>query len=64
MNKAENIVESKWLSPDDLFRIYEIAKATQAQYRIEKKIPYSKIGRRIFYSREKIDQWIENAKVN
>lgn len=53
-----------WLSPKDLFEQFGIALPTQAKYRMEKKIPYSKIGNKIFYKLSDIHYWIDTAKVN
>ncbi len=52
-----------WLSPDDVTEEYGIAKSTQAQYRSLSKIPFSKLGRKIFYSRVKLNKWLEDAEV-
>ena len=49
----------KWINSDALFQEFGIAKSTQAKYRSEKSIPYTKIGGFIFYSREKIYAWLE-----
>ena len=56
MSKAPTV----WLNTDELAERYGIAKSTQALYRSQKKIPYSKIGGFIFYSEEKINKWIED----
>jgi len=48
-----------WLNTDTLEEEFGIAKSTQAKYRSDKTIPYSKVGGFIFYSREKIYQWLE-----
>jgi len=50
---------SQWLNTKTLQEEFGIAESTQAKYRAEKTIPYSKIGGFIFYSREKIYQWLE-----
>ena len=50
---------SQWLNTETLKKEFGIAESTQAKYRAEKTIPYSKIGGFIFYSREKIYQWLE-----
>lgn len=38
---------------------FGIAQSTQAKYRANKSIPYSKIGGFIFYNKQKIYAWIE-----
>jgi len=49
-----------WLNTDTLAIEFGIAKSTQAKYRSEKTIPYSKVGGFIYYSRKKINAWIES----
>ena len=55
--------KKEWLLPDEVVEKYGIAKSTQAQYRAEKKIPYSKLGRKVLYSRVELNKWLEVAKV-
>jgi len=50
---------TKWLNTETLAQEFGIAGSTQAKMRKEKKIPYSKVGGFIFYSRKKIDEWLE-----
>ncbi len=49
-----------WLNTQQLMQEFGIALSTQAKYRREKKIPYSKIGGFVYYSRAKINEWIES----
>lgn len=49
----------KWLNTKTMAMEFGIAESTQSRYRAEKSIPYSKIGGFIFYSREKIYEWLE-----
>jgi len=49
-----------WFNTDTLATEFGIAKSTQAKYRAEKTIPYSKIGGFIYYSKKKIYEWLEN----
>lgn len=51
--------DNDWLDPKKLEKEFGISTDTQQKYRSEKKIPYSKIGGFIFYSRNKINKWIE-----
>jgi len=53
-----------WLKPKDLEEEFGIKVNTQASLRSNKKIPYSKVGNFIFYSREKINAWIESHSQN
>lgn len=53
-----------WMNPQDLHSEFGISTSTQNKLRMKKTIPFSKIGNKIFYSREKINAWIENAEVS
>ena len=50
---------SDWLDTKQLKNEFGIAESTQAKYRSNKTIPYSKVGGFIFYSRKKIYEWLE-----
>lgn len=39
---------------------FGIAESTQAKYRAEKTIPFSKVGGFIYYKKEEIYAWIDN----
>jgi len=60
---------NRWLTPDDVAKTsaeggYEIAKQTQAIWRMEGKIPYSKLSSRfIRYDRLELDKWLESHAV-
>ena len=51
----------RWLRPADLAEEFGIAPDTQAGMRSTGRIPYSKRGKFIYYDREKIDIWLEEA---
>jgi len=55
--------QKSWLTPTDVETEYGFSKSRQARLRMERKIPFSKIGNYIRYSREAINQWLENARV-
>ena len=59
----DNINTTEWYTPQGLEDNYGFSKSRQARLRMENKIPYSKIGRYIRYSREAINQWLEDARV-
>lgn len=52
-----------WLNTRTLQEEFGIAQSTQEKYRSDKTIPYSKVGGFIFYSREKIYQWLERHSI-
>lgn len=53
-----------WMSPQDLHKEFGISPSTQNKLRMKKTIPFSKIGNKIFYHRDKIDQWLKDAEVS
>jgi uncharacterized protein YfdQ (DUF2303 family) len=56
-------VVKEWLSPKDLEAEFDIKISTQNKMRMAKKLPYSKIGKFVRYSRTKINQMFEDAEV-
>lgn len=65
--KAKEILlargQKEWLTPNDLHNEYGFSLSTQSKYRMYKKIPFSKIGKYIRYSRKAIDAWLEEHAV-
>ena len=57
------IMQKEWLTPQELFSEYGISESTQSKMRMEKKIPYHKIGKYVRYKRADINQWFNEAKV-
>ncbi len=51
--------QKQWLDGDELHDEYGFSKSTQAKYRMDRKIPFSKIGRYIRYDRKEIDKWLK-----
>ena len=42
---------------------YNISRSTQSKYRMNKKIPYYRVGKYIKYDLNEIDVWIKEHKV-
>ena len=53
----------EWLSPQDLQDEFGIKISTQNKMRMARKLPYSKIGKFVRYSRTKINKLLEDAEV-
>ena len=53
----------EWLSPQEIEEEYGIKVSTQNKMRSAKKLPYSKIGKFVRYSRTKINKLFEDAEV-
>ncbi len=58
------LTQKEWLTPQDLEDEYAIKKQTQSKYRMNRKIPFSKIGKFIRYSRTEINKWLEDNKID
>ena len=64
MNAIQTLADG-WLSPSDLQEQYAISKLAQAILRLKKRqesdrfpLPFTKIGKRILYKREQIENWL------
>jgi hypothetical protein len=55
--------ERKWWRPSDLEEVLGMSKSRQARLRCEGKLSYHKIGSYVYYSKDVINQMIEDAKV-
>ncbi|MDD2653076.1 MAG: helix-turn-helix domain-containing protein [Sulfurimonas sp.] len=56
--------QKRWLTPEEFEEEYGFKEGTMSKYRMQKKIPFSKIGGKfIRYDRQKIDKWLEDHEV-
>ncbi|ELL2763838.1 helix-turn-helix domain-containing protein [Campylobacter jejuni] len=53
-----------FLTIQEVITLYSLSKDTQNEYRMQKKIPYIKIGKKIFYEKVKLDEWFKNHTIN
>jgi len=53
----------EWLTPKELESEFGIKISTQNKMRMAKKLPYSKVGKFVRYSRTKINQMFADAEV-
>ena len=53
----------EWLSPTELQELYSIKISTQNKMRMAKRLPYSKVGKFVRYSRTKINQMFKDAEI-
>ncbi len=61
--ELKQVPMKEWLSPLELEEEFGIKVSTQNKMRMKKIIPYSKLGKFVKYSRTKINQMFEDAKV-
>ncbi len=61
--ESSNQYKKEWLSIAELEDEFGIKRSTQNKMRMRGTLPYSKIGKFVRYSRTKIHQMLEDAKV-
>jgi len=59
----ENLTE-KWLSGDQVCRLLRISKRTLQHYRTNGILPFSQIGRKIYYKASDIDDYLDAHYIN
>ena len=52
-----------YFNTETLEKAFGISKDTQARYRSQKAIPFSKIGGFIWYKKKEIYEWIDNHAI-
>ncbi|MFY4726202.1 helix-turn-helix domain-containing protein [Campylobacter jejuni] len=52
-----------FLTIQEVTMLYGLSKNTQNLYRMQKKIPYIKIGKKIFYEKVRLDEWFKSFEV-
>ena len=55
--------QKDWLSIDEVTEEFGFSRTMQSEYRKEGKIPYSKLGRKILYSRERLNKWLKSLEM-
>jgi len=58
-----DLEHKQWLTPKELESEYNFSISTQAKYRMDRKIPFSKIGKYIRYNRNDINEWLSSNRV-
>ena len=59
----KEMVKKEWLTPEELQEEYGISIHAQNRMRMERRIPYSKIGKFVRYKRSEIEKWLEDHKI-
>lgn len=61
LNKTAN---KRWLNTKELELEYGLLEDTMSKYRMQRKVPFSKIGTKLIrYDRHKIDEWLESHNI-
>jgi excisionase family DNA binding protein len=53
----------KWMTGEQVCQILGISKRTLQTYRDQKTLPFSQIGRKIYYKAYDIDEFLENHHI-
>lgn len=53
----------EWITIKELEEIYNIGISAQAKLRMNRKIPYSKIGKFVRYNTNEINKWLSSHNV-
>jgi len=56
---AINQNQNKWLSSDEVCHLLMISKRTLQSYRDQGTLPFSQVGRKIYYKASDIDEYLE-----
>ena len=63
LQAAAQTKDKEWLTPRELEQEFNFSQSTQAKHRMERKIPFSKIGKYIRYNRTKINKWLNDNQI-
>jgi len=63
MEQKNKASQKQWLNPKELHQEYGFSISTQAKYRMDRKIPFSKVGKYIRYCRDDINKWLSSYSV-
>jgi hypothetical protein len=63
IEEIEILKFKNYINPVEFKKIYGFGLDNQAKMRMNRKIPFSKLGRYVRYNRQEIDNWIENNKI-
>ena len=60
----QNVPVKEWLSPQELEQEFGFKVSTQNRMRASGKLPYSKLGKFVRYSRTKLNELLNNSEVH
>ncbi|WP_139451954.1 helix-turn-helix domain-containing protein [Campylobacter armoricus] len=60
----ENNTNKDFLTIQEVATLYNLSKDTQNKYRMQNKIPYIKIGKKVFYDKARLDEWFRSHTMN
>ena len=53
------VIKAKWLTGDEVCHLLGISKRTLQNYRDKRIIPFTQIGRKIYYKASDVDDFLE-----
>ncbi len=60
--KSKNTFAKKILSLNEFSEEYQIPKATIYAWTSQRKVPFIKKGKRLYFDREKIEEWFKTSE--
>jgi len=61
--KYQNTFRKDWLSTEEVMDMLQVSRRTVQNYRDEGKIPFARLGRKILYPREGIEDFVRKNMV-
>lgn len=64
ITSSEPSTDDAYMNIDETAKLINLAKSSVYGLVHQKKIPFHKVGKKLYFSKEAILQWIENGKQN
>jgi len=58
-NKALIKLSERWLDSDELVELLSISKRTLQEYRVHGKLPFSQIGKKMYYKASDVEKFLK-----
>jgi excisionase family DNA binding protein len=55
-----SLLRKLWLTGDEVIHLLGISKRTLQNYRDQRKLPFSQVGRKIYYKASDIEEYLSN----
>jgi excisionase family DNA binding protein len=55
-----SLIRKTWLTGDEVIHLLGISKRTLQNYRDQRKLPFSQVGRKIYYKASDIEEYLSN----
>lgn len=62
INQSESFIDNDIMTIDEAAKLIKLAKSSVYGLVHQKKIPFNKVGKKLYFSKAEILQWINNGK--